>query len=84
MVVGVDCGLCAFEVAAPLAQCFDERVELLFPGGVAGDGMRMFAGEEADGVRIVGRGWTLKKDSSHSEVRGIRVDLKRKSKVGKG
>jgi hypothetical protein len=60
LVVGVDCRLSTLEVAAPFAEGFNERVELLFPSGVAGDGVRMFPGEKADGVRLFGRGWALK------------------------
>ena len=55
MVVGVDCRLSALEVPVPLAECFNERVEDLFPSGVADDGVRVFPGEEADRVRLLGR-----------------------------
>ncbi len=81
--VGVDRGVSAFEVAAPFAECFHEGVEFLFPSGVPGDGMWMLTREEADGVRIVGGGGTLKENSTHSKVGRVRVYLKRKRKIGK-
>ena len=43
MVVGVDRGVSAFEVATPFAESFHEGVEFLFPSGVAGDGMGVFS-----------------------------------------
>jgi hypothetical protein len=77
-VVRVDGGVSTFEVAAPFAECFHEGVELLFPRGVSGDGIRMFSGEEADGVWILGGGGTLKKNSTHSKVGGVRIDFEGK------
>ncbi len=82
LVVGVDRGVSAFEVAAPFAESLDECVEFLFPSGVAGDGVRMFTRKEAYGVRIVGGRGTLQENCAHSKVGRVRVDLKRKRKVG--
>ncbi len=76
--VGVDRGVSAFEVAAPFAESFHECVEFLFPSRVAGDGMRMLTRKEADGVRIVGGRGTLKENSTHSKVGGVRIDFEGK------
>ena len=83
MVVGVDRGVSAFEVAAPFAESFHECVEFLFPSGISGDGMWMLTRKEADGVRIVGGRGTSKENSTHSKVGRVRVYLKRKRKIGK-
>ena len=44
--------------------------------------MGVFPRKEADGMRVVGRSWSLKKNSAHSEVGGVRVDFEGKRKVG--
>jgi hypothetical protein len=44
--------------------------------------MGVFPRKEADGVRVIGRSWSLKKNSAHSEVGGVRVDFEGKRKVG--
>jgi hypothetical protein len=53
-VVRRDGGVSTLEVATSSAECFHEGVELLFPRGVSGDGVRMVLEEEADRMWIRG------------------------------
>ena len=68
LVISVDRGFSSFEVAAPFTERFHECVEFLFPSGVAGDGMGVFSRKKTDGMRVVGRSWSLKENSAHSKV----------------
>ena len=82
LVISVDRGFSSFEVAAPFTKRFHECVELMFPSGVAGDGMGVFSRKKTDGMRVVGRSCPLKENSAHSKVGGVRVDFEGKRKVG--
>ena len=52
LMISVDDGFSAFKVTSPFSECFHKGIEFLFPGWVPEDRVRVFSGEEADGVKF--------------------------------